>query len=77
MAGYLDFTHFVLVFRLPHLRRSIASIDNIPNHALLHQAHALASDAFTIEWRVGLERMSNVINNGDIFSKQLGSNWVV
>src|SRR5206468_13114161 len=69
MASNVDLTDFVPIFRLAHLRRRAARVNNIANHAFFHQAYALAMDTFAIERGIGLERMSNIIDDANIFAE--------
>jgi len=68
---HADLADLIFVLRLAHLRRGVSRVNKLANHALFHQAHALTINAFPIERRIGLERMCNIVDDRNIFTKKL------
>src|SRR5205823_8352446 len=66
MAGYLDISNFTGIFGVAYLFGGAAGIHEVLDYAFLDQCNFFSMDALAIEWRSGLERMVNVIHDGDV-----------
>src|SRR5258706_15442175 len=80
VAGGFDGPRLIFMFRALHSFRRGPRIDNALHHSVLDQRHTQPPHAFAIEGGASLQRMRNVVPDGDVFAEQLpadaaGGKW--
>src|SRR5579864_987266 len=70
VSGRLNRTGFVVILRLLHSSRGRTGIHDAFDDPILHQRHCFPGHTFSIEGRSRLQRMSYVVNDRDVVSKQ-------
>ena len=69
MARGLHFAGLSSELRFLHLLRRGPRIDEVLGYTFLHQGHGLARHTLSIEGRTRLQRMADVIVNGDVLAE--------